>query len=539
MLSRRTLIGSGIALAGATTTLAGCRSNEGNGTGGTGDAGSGALPDHIPYEGVSPDIPAGEDGIPAGFFTYPGEPVQVGETPLGITDPISALLVGSAPAMKPAENSWYQLITDAIGTDFDFSWGGWTEYGDKYQVMIASGDVPDLVMMQTVAQFPKLLDTLFTDLTDFLGGDKIADYPGLASIPTPSWKATQLNGRVWGIPQPRPPAGRVLSIRNDLAEERGVGRNPTIGSGEDLIDLMTELTRPGDKQFAMGANPEQWLLPMIATMTGAPNGYIEQDGVFVHQWETPEFRQALEESVRIMEAGLLHPLSVSEGANFDWWRSGATTLYCQAFSGWANYAPSFPEWDLGALILPRWDGGGPAPVHLSEAAYSSWVGVSQQASDDRVRDLLRVADYIASPFGTQEFLDVNYGVEGTHYDFRGTDPIPDAEAAEQEKYRSLLYAGSTALSVLYVPGQQQTVQDMHDHLSAVMPGGIEDASTGLYSETSVTKGATARRGMSDVLLGILAGRKKIDDFDSELATYREAVGRTISEELAAAKAESE
>src|SRR5690606_26283120 len=104
-------------------------------------------------------------------------------------------------------------------------------------------------------------------------------------------------------------------------------------------------------------------------------GYTERDGGFVHQWETPEFRQALEESVRIMEARLLHPLSVSEAANFDWWRSGATTLYCQAFSGWASYAPTFPEWDLGAIVLPRWDGSGPAPIHLSDAAYSQWVGI--------------------------------------------------------------------------------------------------------------------------------------------------------------------
>lgn len=71
-----------------------------------------------------------------------------------------------------------------------------------------------------------------------------------------------------------------------------------------------------------------------------------------------------------------------------------------------------------------------------------------------------------------------------------------------------------------------------------MPTGVVDASQGLYSETSVTKGSTARRKVDDVLLGIMAGRNAVAEFDSAVKTYMDSVGRKINEELAEAKAAS-
>lgn len=545
MVSRRGLLGGAGALAAVagSAALAGCNptggGNGGSGGGAGAGAGSGDLPTYIPAEGVEPDIPAGENGLPAAYFAYPADPQSTGRTPLPASDPVSMLLVGSPPATQEADNPWYQLLTKQAGTSFDFTWGSWSDYGEKYQVTIASGNIPDLVMMQTVAQFPKLLQAEFTDLTPFLAGDAVAEYPGLASFPTPSWKVGQLNGRMWGIPQPRPPAGRALTIRNDLAEKYGVGRRPEIESGEDLLDLMRELSDADKEHWAMGADPQQWIVPMVANMLEAPNIWAEENGTFIHQWSTPEYKRAVEITKQMFDEGLLHPQSVIEtGKNFEWLQAGVTSLYMQAFSGYPEYATSYPEWDLSAMVLPKWDGGGAASLHLSEAGYASWVGISKQDSDDRVKELLRVIDYIGSPFGTKEFMAVNYGVEGVHYELDGTDPVEKPDKTEADQYRSLLYAGSQYKGILYVPGQEQVVRDAHAYLSAVLPGGMEDASQGLYSETSVTKGSAARRKVDDTILGIIAGRNPMSDYDAAVKAFEESVGKQIAEELAEAKASS-
>ena len=51
----------------------------------------------------------------------------------------------------------------------------------------------------------------------------------------------------------------------------------------------------------------------------------------------------------------------------------------------------------------------------------------KQSSADRVREILSVLDFFSAPFGTQEYVLLNYGIEGTDFKY-GPDgnPIPTA-----------------------------------------------------------------------------------------------------------------
>src|SRR5699024_6120462 len=112
-----------------------------------------------------------------------------------------------------------------------------------FQVTLASGDIPDFMQIMPVAQLPKLLEQEFADLTDVLGGDGVKKYPGLANIPAESWRIPELNGRLWGIPMPRPPVALVLTTRGDVLKERGVD-DPylKLRDGADFVDLLKQLT---------------------------------------------------------------------------------------------------------------------------------------------------------------------------------------------------------------------------------------------------------------------------------------------------------
>jgi putative aldouronate transport system substrate-binding protein len=61
----------------------------------------------------------------------------------------------------------------------------------------------------------------------------------------------------------------------------------------------------------------------------------------------------------------------------------------------------------------------------------------KKTSPDRVEELLRIHDWIASPFGTEEYLFVEYGSEGRDYRLDGTDPIL-TETGNNEVQRMLV-----------------------------------------------------------------------------------------------------
>lgn len=529
-ISRRGLL-AGTAGIGVAAALAGCGPSgrsAGNGTG-SGAGGEFQYPTHRAFDGAPAEFPAADGGIPAGYTTLPSELASTGSVPLPASDPISMLIQGSAPAVPFEENAYYRALTADAGTQFEVAFGGYGTYTDKFQVTIASDDLPDVVMMTNVRQLPELLEAKFTDLSEFLSGDAVLDYPSLATFRREHWKVGVLNNRLWGVAQPRPSAeGVLLQARGDLLAERGVDPSTTLSNGEDFLSLLAELTDPKAEVFAMAQVPTDWLIRLVVEMHGAPNGWREQGGSFTHQYETPEMAAAIEQMAAIWKAGYLHPESFTKPDSSGWWQAGTISLQINGVSGWTANAQQHPEWNMTGFIAPKWQGGGVAAKHTADAAYPSYAAIRKQDSPDRVREILRVMDYIASPFGTEEWLTVNYGVEGKHYTL--VDGNPEAtDLIDKEEFK-IGYLGSQENAQLYVPGGHDVVRAQHEFLSAVMPTGEADASDGLYSDSATSKGPTAKRTVVDAIAAIIQGRKSMSEWEGIVAGWRKAAGDAMRTE---------
>lgn len=527
LISRRAMLAT---TAAGAAVLAGCApdqpgsGNGGGGGGGGAGAGSGGdvAPRHIPWEGVEPEFPAG-DGIPAGYTRIPDELGTTGVVPLPAIDPISMLIQGSPPAVGFAENAYYKQLSADTGTDFNVTYGGYSEYVSKFQTLVASDDLPDVVMSTNVPQFPDLLRAKFTDLTEFLGGDAVEEFPALASISPGCWKVPVVDGQLWGVSKSRPAAeGKLLLARGDLLAERGIDPDVSLSNVDDLMSLFTELTDRGDRRFAIGQDPRSWLMPLLLEMFGAPNGWRVTDGAFTHQYESPEMAAALEQATMIWEAEVMHPEAFSNPEALTWLEAGTTSLVIDGVAGWTKYVRQHPDWDVQGIIAPKAQGGGPAVKHLTDAGYPSFCAIRKQNSPDRVREILRVINHIASPFGTKEWLSVNYGIEGEHYTM--VDGAPEVTDQRQQEFFKIDYLGSQADAQLFIPGDTEMVRRQHEFLSAVMPTGEADAADGLYSDTFDSKGPIQQRKVSDAIGEIIQGRKPMSDWEGVVAEWRSTVG---------------
>lgn len=527
-LSRRTLLAASVTAVGA--SVVGCGSGGQPEQKAASQQGDLTPPAHVPYTEVKPDLPPGGRGVPAGFFNFPEPPLEMGKVPLPSIAPISMLLQGNAPAVPFKKNSMYKKLTTDAGAEFEIAYGGYTEYQDKFQVTMASDDLPDVVMMIDVPQLPKLLEAKFTDLSEFLSGDKVKDYPGLASISEACWEVPVLNGGLWGVSKARPSSeGKVMLARGDLLEKKGISSPPELTDGPAFLSLLEELSDPKNDRFAMGADPTSWLMPLLLEMHGAPNGWSEKDGKFVHVYESDEMTAALEQAAKIWKSGYLHPKSISEaGSNYIWWEAGTTALYIDGVAGWSTHARTQPEWGVDGVVVPAWEGGGPAPKHEGSAGYGAYAAIRKQESKERVEEILRVMDYIAAPFGTQEWLSVNFGVEDKHFTMKNGNPLV-TDLFDQEAF-AVNYLGSQSGAQLYVPEQPEVVKRQYEYLTAVMGDTVQDASTKLYSETAVSRGASEQQKIVDTQLEIIQGRRPVSDWKSVADGWTERVGNRTREE---------
>ncbi|MFW6597338.1 hypothetical protein ACQBAU_04555 [Propionibacteriaceae bacterium Y2011] len=378
-----------------------------------------------------------------------------------------------------------------------------------------------------------MLEKYYHDLTDILGGDGVAQYPGLANIPAATWKIPALGGRLYGVAQPRPPAGILLFSRGDLLAENGINDpNVQLRDEADFVDLLDSLTDKSRDRFAMGGDPIGWLLSLVKQMCGVPNYWALRDGQFVHENETDEMKDAIDQAGRIIRAGHLHPNPFSDpGQGLTWFTAGVTSLYPQAFPSWETLAVQHPEWNVGNVDLPRWEGGGTAPVRKLPAGYGAFVAF-KKSSDERIEQLLRVADFMASPFGTQEYLDVHYGVDG--YSHTMENGVPTPVGGGPDVVLPMSYLGGNKTAVLYAGKDAERVRTQHEYLTRTITEGNDNAVYGLYPEAAVGKTAKLTAANNDVLREVMLGRKPMTEWDEFVSQWKSEAGDAMRAEYSEA-----
>lgn len=532
MTTRRTLLASlGLSALGVTAGagLAGCSTAGPTGGEPTGGAGKTTRPTYVGYSGVTPALPGDPElGIPNGFHDYPASPAKLFPNPLPRTEPITVLSQGAAPPVALDNSPRFKALCALVGNDMQVALTISTEYTAKFQTILAGSDIPDLVQIISAPELPKLLDSKFTDLGEFIGGDLVKEYPGLASIPSTAWSVPMLNGRLWGVPQARPPAGTIMSTRGDLLSKKGVDKNQSPKDGAELLAFFTEITDPKSPMFAIGNEPSSWMLNILLEMTDAPNGWQESGGKFTHAWETPNYVAAIEHCKKFWDAKVFHPNAFAEpGSSSNWWQGGVTQVYTQAFTNWLYFTQRRPEFDMGRIDIPKWDGGGLAAKHASVPAYGAYAAISKQSSPERVKEILRVLDVLAAPYGTQEYLDVNYGILGTHYNITNKVPIAIGKAVVQEP-SVMTYFGTQVLGDL--TGPRELVDLEAAYLKQIMPHAKQDASAGLYSATNTSKGPAFARKAKDLVGEIIQGRAQIGAWEAMVKEWQGGIGKAIRSE---------
>jgi putative aldouronate transport system substrate-binding protein len=297
-----------------------------------------------------------------------------------------------------------------------------------------------------------------------------------------------------------------------------------------------EVSSPKRHQWAFGTSPTNFILPYLLEMMGAPNGWSVDGGKFTSVNESPQMKEALAQLAKMWKLGYVHPDSIaSPDKNYTWWQGETTIFYIQSFAGWSSYQTTYPSWQLGVVPPPRWHGKGLARKALGLPGYPDFP-VFKKTGKARVEELLEICNYLAAPFGTQEYLTVNYGVRGRDYtEKNGVLKPTDYAAAEQ---MPIGYIGSQRYVSLYMPNDPESVKAQHKFLSDVLPDGVSNPAQGLYSETNLTKGASAGNDLTDLKEAIIQGRKPVSAWDDGVKKWRQVAGDKIRSEFEAAYAKT-
>jgi putative aldouronate transport system substrate-binding protein len=175
------------------------------------------------------------------------------------------------------------------------------------------------------------------------------------------------------------------------------------------------------------------------------------------------------------------------------------------------------------------DGG--KPQHFITGGHL-WATALKKGTPDRIKEMLRILNWLAVPFGTAEDKLLTFGLPETDYtlDANG-NPVLTKEGNTNANYVPWKYTIQHPF-VFFSSDIPNYAKVMSDAEKEVMPVAVSDPTFGQVSVTNFTKGFTLTQAIQDGITDIVVGRRPMSDYDQLVKDWQTNGGETIRKEYA-------
>jgi putative aldouronate transport system substrate-binding protein len=502
------------------------------------------LPTRVPLTSIKADLPGSDDGsIDPAFVNYPANPPKtVSDTP-GRGGDVSVITWTTSALPTPMDsNALWQAVNKELGVNLNVNIQAQSDYATvKLPTIIAGNDLPDILYIATatvIQQLPQFFKAKMADLTPYLSGDAIKEYPNLANFPTLTWRHTVFNNAIYGVPVPYPLFLWVHWVHQNLLDDEKVERPKDAAEYKKLLQTFT---RPNQNLYGLGVENNVGMGTtngLFDGIFGVPNVWSldEKTGKLTGYAETEQFKAAVAYAQDLWNAGVMHPNAlqynlVSARTDF------AGRKFAFRFDGFQSASLTF--WDNAAalnppgkprIIAPFPATAGDKPTYwTSNPTGILGYSVIKQGSPERIKEMLRILNWLASPIGSAEYLLMNYGLKDVHWtpDANGNPILNDKGKADALVPWRYITQGPVGLHNPKDPAYAQIMQDAE---KTMVPFVSINPTDGFYSPTFASKYPAIQRELGERVNDIVVGRASMSTFDQMIQAWRDSGGEQIKRE---------
>jgi ABC-type glycerol-3-phosphate transport system substrate-binding protein len=522
--------------------LVGCESNSSKGPGTTSQNDvSKIIPAYQPSSLVKPDIPSvtGPTGAVSdpGFLSYPSNPVKTVTAVPGKGGSYTAItpLWGAIP--PSSGNGYYDAVNKALGATLKMQPADGNNYGDTTLPPIFAADkIPDWIMVPgwntQKLDFGQAVEAKFADLTPYLAGDKAKEYPNLANISSGAWACGVWNGKLFGIPIYSSGAqfNGAYFYRADVFDKLGI-KAADIKTTADLEALGAELTNKGAGVWAF----EDMLgkdAPYASQLFHYPNNWgLDAGGKLIHKYEHPGLVEALNWHAKLVKAGYVHPDAVAannQNSKQRFW-SGKSLVTCDGTGAWngddaKSGTAANPGYRRLAFPLLTSDPAVKPSIELANSA-AMFSYLNKKLSADRIKECLAIANYLAAPYGSAEWLLVNFGVEGQEYTMTGGSPAL-TDKGSKEVATTFQFLATPPSPNTVSNGFAQVTKDYCAWQGEIVKSAVKPLFYGMnVSEPS--QYSSIGQPVLDAIADVKVGRKPISAFTDAVKAWQSQGGNAL------------
>ncbi len=365
---------------------------------------------------------------------------------------LMAPLFGDLPDISDEE--LYKMIREQTGIDWDVTWVSSSDYTTKFQTVLASGDITDVIVTTNLLDTTLnkcIKDGYFADLTDYLGD--FSKYPNLINNETKNAfnYVTSSDKRIMAIPRSRADLEMVIYMRKDWMDKLGytVDQIKTVDDWKNMVVDISKKDPDGNSKAdtlgyaAWGYNlGDGYLTDIMSSAFGAYNGQKDEAGGLYYPNLTDGFVDYIEFANKMYKEGAVSKefsvLGLSEAS--DMFNAGLAASYVRTGTwGWGyekNLKENLGLADAEVIALPYLKGTGDNTTATRTTGVYGAYYLNSELEDYDIKKLLNFYEYTCNEeWHTYAF----YGMEGRDYtvDANGSKVATEYGANNVMKYQSL------------------------------------------------------------------------------------------------------
>jgi putative aldouronate transport system substrate-binding protein len=437
-------------------------------------------------------------------------------------------------------NALWQEANKQLGVNLKLNISSLADYQTtRLATIIAGDDLPDILYIApgvALNGLPQFLQAKCADLTQYLSGDAVKDYPNLANFPNLPWQSVIFDKAIYGVPAPYPLFLWVHWVHQELLERDGLQVPQTL---DDYTNLLKHFTNP--QQDLYGTATENNVgygitNGFFGAMYGVPNLWnLDSSGKLTYYLEVDRTKAAIAKARELWAAGVFSPNSTQYNTGskrtdfagrkfiscFDGFQGASLTFFATA--------PSLNPPGKYRMVTPFSAVAGQQPTYWAQPGVFGY-SVLKKASPERIKELLRVLNWIASPFGSQEYMLMRYGVKDVDYtlDDKGNPVLTTQGKADTTIPWQYITQPPAAL---YFPTNPEYPQVMQDGEKAMLPYAQIDPTSTLYSPTYAAKNTVLNQMVYTQIGEIVLGRADVSSYDQLVRDWKSQGGDQMRTEF--------
>ncbi|MBD2870058.1 extracellular solute-binding protein [Paenibacillus sp. IB182493] len=422
-----------------------------------------------------------------------------------------------------ADNPVTKEFEKRTNTKLNITWASPNGWEEKQNVLLASGDMPDLMKIKDMKQtqaITMIKQGAFWDL-----GPYLKDYENLSAYPQEIMDRVKVDGKQYILPSVRPLHGSsFFNIRQDWLDNLGLKMPRTMDEFYAAAKAFVEQDPDKNGQAdTYGYNGKDWG-KVIGIFNHSNGKWKEVDGKLVDTDLEPGTREGLLYLNKMYTEKIIpEDFAVMKTTDFEnMAKAGKAGVQMDTTEGVFRSTEGARKLDPKAdfVAMTYLESAAGKMVHTG-SGFAGLYLIPKKVPEEKMKKILALMDYGASEEG---FELACYGLEGVHFTvadgFKTATEQAVKESVSQSSFGKIFTRYDQYLWAYRVGMPKDMFERNKNIVDERANYGISDVSIGLLSETDLLMGPDFNKKIEDMKIKVIMGKEPIESWDALVETLK-------------------